>query len=78
MMIQFCAAVLGCAVWFYFGIADTLRLGDDGALPPNAVPPGAMPILVFLIFRALPACLGLVVLLVTEWLFFRLFFTRED
>ena len=81
MFVQFCIFFLGGgALWFYLEASGILHTSDDvdaASMTPLA-PPGGEPILAFLIFRLLPAYLGFVVLLVTEWLFFRVVSSSGD
>jgi hypothetical protein len=79
-LIQVGAFVLGCALWFYFMESSALQAAGnaDTDSGPPAAPPGGFPILIFLLFRLLPAGAGFVVLMVTEWLLFTLISSEKN
>ena len=71
VLLQFCAGVLACGLWVFLRtpglVSDQYDIDAAGRAPDDAGP-----FLGFLIFRAVPAFLALLVLLVGEWLFLKL------
>ena len=74
LLLQVGMVLFGGALWFYLELAPHMAASDS----PLPLPAEAMPSVMFLLLRLVPAFFIFWAAIALEWLFFRLYFIDDE